>query len=742
MEKINRIIKGVNKDLDPRYQPEDTLRDSVNGIIVPVGDNSYAWRPLGKTEIVFTLTPNEKIYGHCRIKERLILLTWSGPAGITYFKEVLFDNDMNATVNTLSQESGNPLNLHPDFPIRVMLGFYEAEDIQRVYFTDYNNQPRVVNIGNSTFIFNAKFADFFPVLEHVYGVISLKAIISGGALPAGNYFFCWQYYTKDGYYTDWSYLSNPVTLTGDNPLSSALYEYQRMQGQPPDFNTRKSILMKLSNIDTDYDSIRVGAFYSNDLNSAQPGVVFFDSDISGAEMEIMYRGGENIGIVLIEDLVTHSTVIEKAKEMRFIKKRNVIAVTKERDELEIGNQLTAEITHEVYEIPLDVTGAIANSGSDKYALFAAPNVVSDRMTLGGTGILRAGVWYKVTGANLNWTDSASNPHTENLGTRFKPSLPGIYTPGPSYPIPIIRKKLYKLNSSVPADPTNLTATRATNAIILQWNDNSFIETGLRIEWRQKGSGTWQTDLTVPANIIYWSFTATDSTIILEFRIWAYNANGDSVNPTNTVEQRSLPPAPAAPSSLAASNNQIDKIVLTWTDNATNEQGFILQYRKVGGLSWKVSPMVISADTETVDFTSSSLIPGDSFGYYNYEFRLQSYNEGGNSTYSNTATGKALQQAPTTAPSSFNVYQLGNCLSMSLDWAPVSRAEWYRLERWNGSSWDLLLANHPNRWYSDIDAINQNNVYFSYRVRGENSGGVGPWAQNGETAICDGGVAPV
>ena len=739
MEKVNRIIKGVNKDLDPRYQPEDTLRDSVNGIIVPVGDNSYAWRPIGKTGIVFTLTENEKIYGHTRIKDRLILLTWSGPAGITYFKEVLFDNDMNATVNILSQEAGNPLNLHPDFPIRVMLGYYENEDIQRVYFTDYNNQPRVVNIGSSTFVFNAKFADFFPVLEHVYGIISLKAIVSGGALPAGNYFFCWQYYTKDGYYTDWSYLSNPVTLTGESPVAGELYEYQRMEGQAPDFNTRKSILMKLSNIDTDYDSIRVGAFYSNDLNSAQPGVVFFDSDISGAEMEIMYRGGENIDIVLIQDLVTHSTLIEKAKEMRFIKKRNVIAVTKERDELEISNQFEAQVVHEMYEIPVDIVPeGKTGTETDKQALFAVPHVVTDK----NTGILRAGVWYKITGANLTWTDSASAVHVQNLGTRFRPALPGTYTPGPSYPIPIIRKKLYKLNSSVPADPTGLVATRGTNIIILQWNDNSFIETGYRIEYRQEGSGIWLTDITVAANTVYYEFAAPDSSIVWEFRVWAYNAVGDSANPSNTVQQRSLPPAPAAPSLLTASTNQIDKIILNWQDNSNNETGFILNYRKKGLLAWNVSPMIIGENVITIEFNAASLIPGHIFGYYTYQFRLKSYNEAGSIGWSNTAEGKALQQAPSSAPSSFNVYQLGNCLSMSLDWAPVSRAEWYRLERWNGSSWDLLLANHPNRWYSDIDAINQNNVYFSYRVRGENSGGVGPWAQNGETAICDGGVAPV
>lgn len=738
MEKLNRILKGVNQDLDPRYQPEDTLRDSVNGIIVPVGADSYAWRPVGKTEVLFTLQANEKIFGHCRIRERLILLTWSGPAGVTYFKEVLFDDDMNATVTILSQKAGNPLNLSYDHPIRVMIGFYEADDIQRIYFTDYNNQPRVVNIGSSTFVFNEKFADFFPVLEHVYGIFSVDAILSGGALPAGNYFFCWRYYTKDGYFTDWSYLSNPVTLTGENAVAGELYEYQRMGGQAPDYNTRKSIRVKLSNIDTDYDSIQVGAFYSNDLNSAQPGIVFFDSDISGSEMLIMYSGGENIDIILIDDLVNHSTVIEKCKEMRFVKKRNVLAVTKERDELNIENQLEVEIGYEMYEIPVDIVQqGKTGTETDKQALFAVPHVQTEKET----GMIRAGVWYKVTGTtDLSWTDVASNPHTETLGTRFKPSLPGTYTPGSAIAIPIIRKKLYKLRSGVPADPTSLGSFRWTNTIVLSWKDNSFTETGFRIEYRAKGAGTWETDITVGPNTEMYVFNAPDSTVIWEFRVWAFNTNGDSVNPTNTIEQRSLPTLPAAPSGLSGTTNEVSQITLTWTDNSDNEEGFKLFYRIKNTLPQFFQAIITIPPNATLAvFHGGHLQPGHFFSFSTYEFYLQAYNEGGNSAASNIAEGRATQPAPTSAPSPFTVSQIGNCKAMHLVWGAVARASWYRIERQiEGGSWTLMQAAWTTTNINDIASVGEDGVFFYYRVRGENDAGVGPWAYAGETAICESG----
>ena len=743
MEKINRILKGVHQDNDLRFQPEDTMRDSVNGTIISVGNNRFSWKPIGSTELLFELNDYEKIMGFARIRTRYILLTLNTDSGLTRFLELEYDINFNVTVVELSTKAGNPLNLNTSFPIRRMIGFYETDKIQRIYFTDFNNQPRVVNIGEGPFVFNEKFADFFPVLEHVYGTFSFLNIVAGGNLPAGNHFFCWQYYTKDGYYTDWSYLSNPVQLTGDNPQSTELFEYQRMQGQSPDANTRKSILIKISEIDTDYDSIRVAAFYSNDLNSAQPGIVFFDSDISGSEMEILYRGGENIDTILIDDLVNHSTVIEKVKEMTFIKKRNVISVMKERDELDVSamhslgknNQMEVQVTHEHYEIPLDIVGeSYTGTVNNEKALFVSPHVTADKAM--PFGKLRAGVWYKVTSiAGLTWQDVDLAVHNEAYQDRFKPAKPGTVTAGTF--VPIIRKKLYKIYTSIPAAPTGLVLTRQIQQIRLRWNDNSSKEDGFYVYYRVVGAGVWSgpIDIAVP-NTEEYIFAALDHTIEYEFYVTAYNADGESAG-TLVESARSLPALPAAPSLLTASINQVDKVVLAWQDNSSNEDGFILEYRKktIGNiLPWQVSPVVIGPNIETIEFNATTLNPdppSNSFGYFTFEFRLKSYNESGSILgplgYSNTAEGYALVPAPTAAPVPINLYQNGNCLGVTVYYGAVPRATGYVIERHNGVSWDVIQPNFPGLSYYDEDFINEHGLIAQYRVKGKNAQGEGPYS---------------
>ncbi len=151
-------------------------------------------------------------------------------------------------------------------------------------------------------------------------------------------------------------------------------------------------------------------------------------------------------------------------------------------------------------------------------------------------------------------------------------------------------------------------------------------------------------------------------------------------------------------------------------------------------------MFIAANLQTIQFTSSSLKSGDIFNYSIYEFRLRSFNESGSITgttgWSNIAEGRALQQAPTAAPSSFSVFQEGNCLSMRLTWQVVERAAIYRIERYNHITltWESY-AQTTELSTIDGSAAGLNNVFFYYRVRAENISGVGPWTSLGAFSVC-------
>ena len=98
-----------------------------------------------------------------------------------------------------------------------------------------------------------------------------------------------------------------------------------------------------------------------------------------------------------------------------------------------------------------------------------------------------------------------------------------------------------------------------------------------------------------------------------------------------LPQDTLPPA--APSNLNAttfSGNQID---LTWTDNAVDERGFIIQYSDD---EWDTHEEITSALANLRTFSVTELN-----GSTKYQFRVAAYNTAGYSDYSNIASDSTI-----------------------------------------------------------------------------------------------------
>jgi hypothetical protein len=389
----NRIVKGVHGDNDPRYQPIDTMRDSINGVIMDAGQGNYIWQTIKGTSLSFSLSSTNRIMAWCVLRDRFFLLTLYDSASIVRIWEVTFSTEGLGSTDVRWTGSNAELNLSFDTPIRRMIGFYENQEIQRIYFTDYNNPPRVINVGYSdpadkSITINTKFLPFTPKLENGYGSFIFDSIQPSGSCKAGTYFICWRYYHQ-GYYTDWSYLSNPVQV---NPgvVQITADAYQEFQGDAPDANASKTIRFKISDIDTDYDSMQVAYFYSNDLDSSGPGVIFYDGDIDSAEMTFNLFGNENAGTVTLAELIATSLTIDKCRDMDFIKRRNVIANIDERAELSIGNSMDCEISLIQREVLLDNTGYPADTWSAGYKALVASHKAA---TVTTGGIVYGGVQY-------------------------------------------------------------------------------------------------------------------------------------------------------------------------------------------------------------------------------------------------------------------------------------------------------------------------------------------------------------
>jgi hypothetical protein len=102
-------------------------------------------------------------------------------------------------------------------------------------------------------------------------------------------------------------------------------------------------------------------------------------------------------------------------------------------------------------------------------------------------------------------------------------------------------------------------------------------------------------------------------------------------------------APSAPSSLTAAQNASNpssSVVLSWSDNATNESGYRIE-RSVDGVSFG---QIAQTSANISSYTDSGLAAGTKYFY-----RANAFNSSGSSAYSNTAS--AQTQTVAAAPAS-------------------------------------------------------------------------------------------
>ena len=116
-----------------------------------------------------------------------------------------------------------------------------------------------------------------------------------------------------------------------------------------------------------------------------------------------------------------------------------------------------------------------------------------------------------------------------------------------------------------------------------------------------------------------------------YRVRSYNAAGAS-DPSNTtsITTPPVPAAPAAPGGLSASATSPTQATLSWTDNATNEDGVQVERCRGTGCSDFVQIGTIGANSTS--YLDGGLKPDNAYAY-----RVRAYNSVGNSAYSNVAS---------------------------------------------------------------------------------------------------------
>ncbi|MCG8700689.1 MAG: BspA family leucine-rich repeat surface protein [Bacteroidales bacterium] len=219
-------------------------------------------------------------------------------------------------------------------------------------------------------------------------------------------------------------------------------------------------------------------------------------------------------------------------------------------------------------------------------------------------------------------------------------------------------------ANAPGAPSNLTGSKTGLAKVqLSWTDNTDQENGFYIE-RKDGDNSFVVIDSVLLNMT----TYVDESIIASgdysYRIAAYNATGIS-SYTNTIAISYDEVIPHTPTELSGNLSNINIVELSWTDNSSNESGFIIQRQK-GTAGFKEIGRTIPNESSYIDNSIQS--SGD------YTYRVKAYNALGSSDFSNVETinGVNVNVAPN-APSDLTGTKISD-VTVELTWVQNSTIE--------------------------------------------------------------------
>ena len=187
----------------------------------------------------------------------------------------------------------------------------------------------------------------------------------------------------------------------------------------------------------------------------------------------------------------------------------------------------------------------------------------------------------------------------------------------------------------PAAPSNLTATVLSNTQVrLNWGDNSANELGFGIERKPANTTLAFAPIgQVGANIRTFTSTGLAASTAYLFRVRAYNSGGNSAY-SNEAPATTAPNPPSAPSALTAAGVSRSAIRLNWSHSGLTENGFKVERSKDGGRTFA---QIGTTGANQLSYTDGVLSAGST-----YRYRVRAFNLGGNSAYSNIATGTTFR----------------------------------------------------------------------------------------------------
>lgn len=258
------IVTGMTRDLSASRFDNKFVVDARNIRITSINGNATllsVTNEKGTGEFSISGTIEGVILGHAVLNKTLVLFTTEHTAqvnidpipdgsGLDRIYRLDFSDDFDSATATLLFE-GN-LNFYYKNPLET-LPYYETDLIQKVYWVDGRNQPRVIDIQRGlqtnpdVFNFNRKIGN-----NHS---LSIEKINTGGEFPAGTIQYCFNYFNKFGQETN---------IVDVSPM---YYLSPKENGLPADGMDTSSFMITLEGIDPNFEYVRLYAILRTSENA-------------------------------------------------------------------------------------------------------------------------------------------------------------------------------------------------------------------------------------------------------------------------------------------------------------------------------------------------------------------------------------------------------------------------------------------------------------------------------------------
>ena len=306
--------KGMNRDLSvSAFSPEFAFENMNLRLSTNEGNTQMSWvSERGTRKITYEAGSDELVglpIGTAVIDHQLVLFTteYSGENFNSNNDDHIYllkYTDKEASEMSCRQLCQKPMNFSAQYPLETLVS-YESETIQKVYWTDGRNQPRLINIalpniGELLADKPSTYFDFVPALKLQEEVTVEKNIGVLGTFAAGVIQYSFTYFNKNGQETGIFYTT---------PL---LYISYSDRGGSPDAKINNAFTIKINKVDKDFDYIRIYSIQRTSINATPlckrvhdisltgitgNSVSYIDTGENGDSVdptELLYKGGNSI----------------------------------------------------------------------------------------------------------------------------------------------------------------------------------------------------------------------------------------------------------------------------------------------------------------------------------------------------------------------------------------------------------------------------------------------------------------